>query len=262
MRLLLAAITCEKGDVAGNLARHLEVIEEARVAGCSLAVFPEMSLTGSVDPIRRRQHAIPLEHDAIAALSAAATAAEVDAVVGIGERSGDDLYISQLHLHGGAVAGVQRKRRLGEGEEGFAVSTSTARCSCDDVPFGIVICAESQVDRTWEASSSAGERLVCLCSAPGLDERCTDEATWRTGFDWWGTAGLADARRQAKRLGVWVAMATQAGSTVDEDFPGIAALIDPAGEIVDRLPDWRPGTLVAEIPTSVRTNRRIATESP
>ena len=91
---------------------------------------------------------------------------------------------------------------------------------------------------------------VCLCSAPGLDERCTDEETWRTGFDWWGTAGLADARHQARRLGVWVAMATQAGSTVDEDFPGIAALIDPTGDIVDRLPDWRPGTLVVDVPVS------------
>ena len=146
--------------------------------------------------------------------------AGVEVVVGIGERCGDDLYISQLHLQGGAVAGVQRKRRLGEGEDGFAVGTSTARCSCAGVPFGLVICAESHVDFTWEASASAGEQLVLLCSAPGLDERCTDEATWHTGFDWWGTAGLADAQRQAQRLGVWVAMATQAGSTVDEDFPG------------------------------------------
>jgi len=43
-------------------------------------------------------------------------------------------------------------------------------------------------------------------------------------------------------------MATQAGSTVDEDFPGIAALIDPSGEVVDRLPDWRAGTLVVDVP--------------
>ena len=47
---------------------------------------------------------------------------------------------------------------------------------------------------------------------------------------------------------VWVAMVTQAGATVDEDFPGIAALIDPSGEIVARLPDWRPGTLVVDLP--------------
>ena len=45
-------------------------------------------------------------------------------------------------------------------------------------------------------------------------------------------------------------MATQAGSAVDEDFPGIAALITPNGDVVERLPDWRPGTLVVEIPVA------------
>jgi predicted amidohydrolase len=45
-----------------------------------------------------------------------------------------------------------------------------------------------------------------------------------------------------------VALATQAGSAVDEDFPGIAALIAPTGEIVARLPDWRAGTLVVDLP--------------
>ena len=29
------------------------------------------------------------------------------------------------------------------------------------------------------ADGVEGERLVCFCSAPGLDERCTDEETWR-----------------------------------------------------------------------------------
>ena len=248
MRLLLAATTCEKGDVDGNLLRHLEALHEAADTGCELAVFPEMSLTGSVNQIEHPEHAVAPDHPAVRHLAAAAGGMGVDAVIGIGERAGRDLYISQLHLHDGEVAGVQRKRHLGEGEEGFATSERAERFALDEVPFGVIICAESLVDFTWDGSTAEGERLVCFCSAPGLDERCTDEATWRSGFDWWETAGLADARREAKRLGVWVAMATQAGSTADEDFPGIAALIDPDGEIVDRLPDWRPGTLVVEVP--------------
>jgi 8-oxo-dGTP pyrophosphatase MutT (NUDIX family) len=45
-------------------------------------------------------------------------------------------------------------------------------------------------------------------------------------------------------------MATQAGSTEDEDFPGLAALVSPAGEVA-RLPDWRPGCLVVEVAADV-----------
>ena len=93
------------------------------------------------------------------------------------------------------------------------------------------------------------ERVVFFCAAPGLyGPRRTDEASWRAGFDWWESCGLADARRHARRTGAWVALTTQAGSTVDEDFPGIAALVAPSGEVVDRLPDWRPGTLVVDLP--------------
>jgi predicted amidohydrolase len=47
---MLAAIRCDKGDVDGNLATHLRLLRSAAAAGCDLAVFPEMSLTGSVDP--------------------------------------------------------------------------------------------------------------------------------------------------------------------------------------------------------------------
>jgi hypothetical protein len=42
-------------------------------------------------------------------------------------------------------------------------------------------------------------------------------------------------------------MATQAGTTVDEDFPGIAALVSADGGVIDRLPDWHPGTLVVDL---------------
>jgi predicted amidohydrolase len=248
VRVLLAAITCEKGDLDGNLERHVDALRAAADSGCDLVVFPEMSLTGSVDPIGHPERAVRADDEAVHRLAAAGEALGVEALVGLGERAGDDLYISQLHLRDGAVVGIQRKRHLGEGEEGFATSDSTERFACRGVPLGVVICAESHVDFTWEASTAEGEPLVCFCSAPGLDERCTDDETWRTGFDWWGTAGLADAQAQARRLGVWVAMATQAGSTVDEDFPGIAALIDPSGAIVDRLPDWRPGLLAVDIP--------------
>lgn len=61
-----------------------------------------------------------------------------------------------------------------------------------------------------------------------------------------------DARHQPAKHGVWVAIAAQAGSTINEDVPGIAALIDPHGTIVSRLPDWRPGCLIVDIPDAPR----------
>jgi len=63
-----------------------------------------------------------------------------------------------------------------------------------------------------------------------------------------GNRSLGDAGRHARRLGIWIALAGQSGATVDEDFPGLAALAGPRGTVTDRLPDWQPGTLTVEIP--------------
>ena len=115
---------------------------------------------------------------------------------------------------------------------------------------GVTLCAEGEVDFPWTDAVAGGAAVVLFCSAPGLHGRRTDERGWRDGHAWWLSAGLGDGVRHARRLGVPVAMATKAGSTEDEDFPGLAALVSPAGEVA-RLPDWRPGCLVVEVAADV-----------
>lgn len=248
MRVLLAAITCEKGDVETNFARHVEALTEAREAGCDLAVFPEFSLTGSVDPVHHPEHAVSLDHEIVQRMVNAAHGSAMGALFGIGEVHGTDFFITQVFAANGKLAAVQRKRHLGDDEEGFAVAAETAVFEYGTARFAAIICAESGPDFTWDAGAAAGASVFFLCSAPGLYGRRTDDASWRDGFEWWEQCGLGDARRHAARLGLWVAMATQSGSTADEDFPGIAALIAPNGDVVGRLPDWRSGTLVVDIP--------------
>jgi predicted amidohydrolase len=249
VKLLLSALCCQKGDPAANLAAHASVLRVAREAGCRLAVFPEMSLSGSVNPATHPERLMPLDSPFVRDL-AALTDEKVAAVFGVAERGEDGAaHITQMYADRGRVVGVYRKRHLGEGEEAFTPGGLLALFRLDDVPFGVAICAEAQVDYPFDEPAAAGAQLILFSAAPGLyGARRVDEQSWRAGFGWWESSGLADARRHALRTGAWVAMATQAGSTVDEDFPGIAALISPDGEIVARLPDWREGTLIVEVP--------------
>lgn len=260
MRALLAAFNAVKGDVAENLRRHLELLEQARSQGCDLAVFPEFSLTGSVDPARRPEHTLPADAEPIRELAAASQRIGVGVIFGIAERADDGFYIAQLYAHGGRLLGRYRKRHLGEDESGYRVGTEDGVYQLGAARFGIAICAESEVDLPWDAAADAGAPVVFFCAAPGLYGRRTDEDSWRRGHAWWEGSGLGDAVRHAGRRGLWVATATQAGSTYDEDFPGLAALVTPQGEVAHRLPDWRPGTLVVDIPVevAVRPARRAA----
>ena len=249
MRILLAAIQCEKGEVAANKARHRELLGAAAAAGCDLALFPEMSLTGSVDPAAHPERLMSLQDPAVGELARAAAEAGVAACFGLAERAdGGAAYITQVVTAAGRVTGLQRKRHLGEGEEAFTTAAEPAVLRHAGVRFAIAICAEAGYDAPFDAAAAGGAGLVLFPAAPGLHGRRTSAASWRDGFAWWQGCGLGDARRHARRRGLWIALAGQAGSTADEDFPGLAALVSPAGTVTDRLPDWRPGTLVVDVP--------------
>jgi predicted amidohydrolase len=249
VRVLLAAVRCEKGDVEGNLASHLRLLDAAASAGCDLALFPEMSLTGSVDPATQAQRLTRLDDPAVATLARASGETGVGVCFGIAERSpAGDPYITQIFAADGRVAGVQRKRHLGAGEEGFTAATASHVFEHAGARFGIAICAEAGYDAPFDAATAGGAPLVLFPAAPGLDGRRTDEASWQAGFSWWEGCAFGDARRHARRTGLWIALAGQAGSTEDEDFPGLAALVAPDGGVAVRLPDWREGTLTVDIP--------------
>jgi predicted amidohydrolase len=250
MRVLLAALNAQKGDLAGNLARHLAALEQARANGCQVAVFPELSLTGSVDPRRHPERAVAIDAEPVRALLEGTWRTGVAAVFGIAERAGAGFHITQLYGHDGRLGGVYRKRHLGQGEEGYRTGTKAGVFRLGAARFGVTLCAEGGVDFPWTDAVAGGAAVVFFCSAPGLHGRRTDERGWRDGHAWWVSSGLGDAAGHARRLAVPVAMTTQAGATEDEDFPGLAALVSATGEVA-RLPDWRPGSLVVEVAADV-----------
>jgi predicted amidohydrolase len=246
---MLAAIRCGKGEVGANLARHLQVAGEARQAGCSVVLFPEMSLSGSVDPATHPERLITLSDPAVVTLTAASAGTGVAICFGIAERDPAGVpRITQLFAAGGEITAVQRKRHLGDGEEAFTAAAGLAIAEHAGTRLGIAICAESGYDDPFDDAAAAGAALMLFPAAPGLYGRRTTEESWRAGHAWWEGCGLADARRHARRRGLWVALTGQAGSTADEDFPGLAALVGPGGDVVSRLPDWRAGQLAVDIP--------------
>jgi predicted amidohydrolase len=249
VKLLLAALRCEKGDVDANGAAHARVVRSAVEGGASVVVFPEMSLTGSVDPVAFPERLVALDGSVVRALLDVTRSVPVTVVFGVAERGdGDRAYITQCVARRGELLAVYRKRRLGDDEDGFTAGTDACTFDVDGVRFGVIVCADSTVDEPVDAVVAAGARVVCFCAAPGLYGRRLDDAAFADGMRWWESAGLADARRHARRGGVWVALATQAGATVDEDFPGVAALVSPAGDVVARTPDWREATLFVDVP--------------
>jgi predicted amidohydrolase len=253
MRALLAAINCPKGEIDTNLARHVSFLREAADSECDIAVFPEMSLTGYINPETQADRSAALDSDAVLELAEETGRTGVSALFGIAERTREErILITQVFASGGRVAGSYSKRHLGESEEGFHVGESSSIFSLNGIRFGAAICAESDVAYPFGEPAADGATVVFHCSAPGLWGQRENEADWQDGFDWWHGECLERLSAHARDHGLWIAATGQAGSTVDEDFPGWAGLFDPTGRLVTELPDWREATLIVDIPVEGR----------
>src|SRR5205085_6450004 len=114
---------CAKGDLEANLALHLEILAQAYRDGVDLVVFPEMSLSGSVDPVAHPERLVSIDDPAVAAVTAATWTTPVLVTFGLAERADDGPWITQVVAGQGRVLGIQRKRHLGEGEDGFAAAS-------------------------------------------------------------------------------------------------------------------------------------------
>jgi len=249
LKATLAAINCQKTEIERNFEIHERTIVEAADQVCDIVVFPEMSLTGYLDPAVHSVYELTLESNVVDSLVRLTESYSVDALFGIAEKNPvGGPFISQIHASDGNIVGVYRKRNLADNEALFSPGADAYIGEVSNVAFGVAVCADYTVDTEFIAASTNGASLVFHPAAPGLyGPRRTDEQSWRAGFDWWRDSCIEKNGRHAKTNNVNVAVCTQAGATVDEDFPGWAALIGPDGEIVAELPDWREGKLVIEV---------------
>lgn len=249
MRALLAAINCQKGDTERNFESHRAVVDEAVAKNCDIAVFPEMSLTGYLNVNRPGHTPILLQSEPVQRMCALSRESGVALLFGIVEANSDDLpLITQVYAADGKVVAAYRKRHLGEGEPGlFVPGEESVVASTGSESFGVAICADRDWPDEFEYAAASGAKVVFHPSAPGLWGRRTDEASWRQGFDWWRDTCIDIHGKRAKELEITVAVVGQAGVTDDEDFPGWAAVIGPNGLVTSELPDWKAGTLLAEL---------------
>lgn len=241
MRVMLTSVLCPKGDVAANLAQHLELLSTGTPAGCDLVLLPEMSLTGY-----RAAAAIRLDSEPVASLVRATADSSTALSFGLAEPADSGLpHITQVVAAEGQLVAVHRKAHLGEDEDTeFQPGVAAEPFAIAGTTCAFAVCAEIGTEAPYAASA----RVVLAPAAPGLYEpRRRTDADWRRGLDWWRGSTVDDARRLL-RPRQWLAVSTQAGATDDEDFPGWAALIGPGGVVSAELPDWREGALIVEAP--------------
>jgi predicted amidohydrolase len=156
-------------------------------------------------------------------------------------------FITHLVVRRGVIQGCYRKITIKDEETlWFSAGQDVPVFSLDGLTFGIAICADIGNEAVFAECGRKGAKLVFELAAPGLyGEQAT--RNWETGYAWWEGECQKYLSRYAQSYRFWIAVATQAGRTVDEDFPGGGYVFSPTGERLYATADYSPGAAFLEL---------------
>ena len=247
-RIGLIQMHCEKAAIKQNLESIAYYLEETTLRGVDIIGFPEMSLTGYADPTRYPEAILALDSPEVDHLLKLSEPYPTTMLVGLIEANPvGKPFITQIVVRSGVIQGYYRKITIKDEEsEWFSAGQDVPVFKLGDLKFGIAICADIGNEAVFAECSRQGAKIVLELAAPGLyGEQAT--RNWETGFAWWEGECQKYLSRYAQAYGFWVAVATQAGRTIDEDFPGGGYVFSPTGERMYAIADYLPGAVYVEL---------------
>ena len=248
LRVALAQIAPRLGALDDNLARHRDLIAEARAAGAGLVVFPELGLTGYLLQDLAAEVAMAADDPRLASLARAADG--LSAVVSFVEESPDHRLVSSgALLEDGAVRHVHRKVFLPTyglfDERRFFAAGDVIRATPSrlGVGLGISVCEDFWHMATPQLLALDGAQLLVNISAsPGRDLAATNEVGLGTASSW-----RLLMRTYAQLTTSFVVFVNRVGVDESITFWGGSEVIDPAGRPVFSAPLFEEGLFTVDI---------------
>ncbi len=213
------------GNIAENIRKSVQMINEAADNGAELIVLPEMANSGY--NFDNRQEAIRLaenleDSESVKAWCGAARDRNVYIVSGITEIDGTDLYNTAVMIGPEGLIGKYRKLHLWE-EEFLWFEPGNLGLPVFHTPIGkigIVICYDMWFPETYRILAAQGADIVCVP---------TNWVTIDSLPDNMKNFGPVLAMAAAHSNGIYVAAADRVGIERDMVFPGKSLIVRTAG---------------------------------
>ena len=252
LRVALAQVNPTVGDLVGNAALIKDGVAAAAAQGAQIAIFPEMVLTGyPVEDLALRPSFQQASRAALAQLATeidpgiVAIVGYLDQVVttdGAGKPQNKVAVIS-----GGQVKASYAKCHLpnyGVFDEyrNFAPGSETLVVRIHGVDVGIAICEDLWIDGGITAQLAARKPGLVIVPNGSPYERNKDDIR----------LSLVTGRaRQAAAPLVYVNMT---GGQDDLVFDGDSIVVNAAGEVIARAPQFEDGIMLVDIDVATRTS--------
>ncbi|MFY8255170.1 MAG: NAD+ synthase [Candidatus Planktophila sp.] len=252
LRVALAQVNPTVGDLAGNAALIKEGVAKAAAQGAQIAIFPEMALTGyPVEDLALRPSFQQASRVALAQLateidpSIVAIVGYLDQVVttdGTGKPQNKVAVIS-----GGAVKASYAKCHLpnyGVFDEyrNFAPGDETLVVRIHGVDVGIAICEDLWIDGGITAQLAARKPGLVIVPNGSPYERNKDDVR------------LSLVTQRARQAAAPLVYVNMTGGQDDLVFDGDSIVVNAAGEVIARAPQFEDGIMLVDIDVATRTS--------
>jgi NAD+ synthase (glutamine-hydrolysing) len=227
------------GDLDGNVARILAAYDEAEAAGCDLAVFPELAITGyPPEDLVLKPRFVAANREALDKV--ASRTGRCAAVVGFVDAD-RDLYNAAAMCAGGAVVGTYRKRLLPnyavfDEQRYFAPGTDPLTLfEVAGVRVGIAICEDVWSPEGPIAAQSAGgaELVVIPNGSPYFQGRHGERERM--------------VATRAEDAHCHIVYVNQVGGQDELIFDGASFVVDDNGDLLARAPQLQECVQVVDL---------------
>jgi len=240
MKIAVAQIACNPGDLSANLRTVREFAECAKAAGAELIVFPEMVDTGYVMNVIRTQ-ATPWSEGAVPELQRIARSLSIAIVCGVSEREDVQVYNSQVVIDTkGAIIAKYRKTHLFapiEEDKCCAPGRELVSVSLGSFKIGLTICYDLRFPEMYRVLAVDHGTNAFIISSAWPFPRSEHLRI------------LATARAIENQS--YVILANRVGRDDGAPFCGTSAVIDPAGIVVAAASPDRAELIVADLSQEV-----------
>jgi len=238
MKLALAQLNLTVGDLKGNAAKIIAATDEAKAAGASLLLTPEMSICGYApeDLVLREDFCAACEAE-VDKLAEAVTGLTL--IVGFPHRVGHDCYNAAAVLRGGKVAAIYHKQKLPNHsvfDEPRTFRPGDAACvfDCEGVRFGLNICGDIWGQGPAEQAAAAGAQVLLVPNASPFHVSKRAERRHVVG-------------QRIEATGIPLVYCNLLGGQDELVFDGASFVMDGKGRVTHQFPAWEEGMFYVEL---------------
>jgi predicted amidohydrolase len=217
------------GAFEKNLSASLEAISQAASKMAQMVVFPEMNLSGYMTDPKIVSIAQPVSGKLIQSLSKAADTFDIAILSGMAEQDkNNQIYASHLVFSPKRPVERYRKIHMAPNEkEYFSPGNLVPTFQHKGVHFGIQLCYDAHFPELSTAMAVKGADIIFI---PHASPRGSSKQKYQS----W----MRHLTARAFDNGIFIAAVNQTGdNTCGLNFPGLALLIGPDGNIVSKFLD-------------------------